>query len=211
MGKIIYIDDTSESTQYLCKVDKRFARVYSLIGPITYQVHEGGYAFVNYEIVEQMLSKKVGTIIYNRLLDICSGNVSPEVIASLSDEQIRSIGTSSKKVEYIRSLTDAVLYGRLVFDSFGDLSDANVIKQLTSVKGIGRWTAKMYLIFCLNRPDVIPYEDVAFLQGFAWAYNTNIIDKSSVENTCKQWSPYASIASRYMYRALDGGYTNSML
>lgn len=211
MGKIISIDNTSESIQYLCKIDKHFARVYSLVGPITYQVHDGGYAFVVHEIIEQMLSKKVGTIIYNRLLDICSGNISPEVIESLTDDQIRSIGTSSKKVEYIRSLTDAVLSGRLVFESFGDLSDANVIKQLTSVKGIGKWTAKMYLIFCLDRLDVLPYEDVAFLQGYAWAYNTKKIDKASVAKTCKKWSPYASIASRYMYRALDGGYTKTKL
>ena len=193
--------------QYLCKKDKHFAKAYSLIGPITYQVHEGGYAFMVHEIIEQMLCKKIGTVIYGRLVDMCGGSVTPESIDKLTDEQIMSIGTSNSKVKYIRSLTEEVISGRLVFSELESLSDADVMKRLMAIRGIVKWTAKMYLIFCLDRQDILPIEDVAFLQGYAWPYNTKKIDKASVEKNCKKWSPYSSIATRYMYRVLDGGYT----
>ena len=156
MSKHITIDDSSACIQYLCKKDKHFAKVYSLIGPITYQVHEGGYAFIVHEIIEQMLSVKVGTVIYGRLVDICGGSVTPESVGQLTDEQIRSIGTSSSKVKYLRSLTEEVTSGRLVFSELESLSDADVMKRLMTVRGIGKWTAKMYLIFCLDRQDILP-------------------------------------------------------
>lgn len=85
------------------------------------------------------------------------------------------------------------------------LNDADVIKQLTPIKGIGQWTAKMYLIFVLNREDILPIEDVAFLQSYKWLYKTNDVSKESIQKKCRKWKPYSSIAARYMYRALDIG------
>ena len=76
-----------------------------------------------------------------------------------------------------------------------------------SIHGIGRWTAKMYLIFVLDRQDILPYEDVAFLQGYRWMYKTDITTKDSVLKKCAKWKPYSSIAARYLYRALDMGLT----
>lgn len=87
------------------------------------------------------------------------------------------------------------------------MSDQEIIRELTSIKGIGIWTAKMYLIFVLDRPNVLPYEDGAFLQAYRWAYKTDNLSPDAIKKKCKKWSPYSSIAARYLYRALDTGLT----
>ena len=106
-------------------------------------------------------------------LRICVlGNITVTAINSLSDEQIRNIGTSAAKVSYIRALTNAIVSDAINLTELPRLDDREIIKTLTSVKGIGNWTAKMYLIFVLNRQDVLPTEDVAFLQAYEWLYKT---------------------------------------
>lgn len=154
-----------------------------------------------------MLSIKAGAKIYARLEELCNGKISVEAIDSLTDEQIRSIGTSSSKVAYIRGATEAVKSGIIDFSTLPLMNDADVMKNLTSLKGIGNWTAKMYLIFVLDRPDILPTEDVAFLQAYEWLYKTKDRSKESVEKRCKKWKPYSSVAARYLYRALDNGLT----
>ncbi len=131
----------------------------------------------------------------------------PSKVDKLSDEQIKSIRTANSKVTYIRSITDAVLNGELDFDSFKNMNDSGVFKYLTSFKGIGKWTANMYLIFVLNRMDILPTNDAAFLQSYEWLYKTTDRSDVSIRNKCKKWKPYSSIASRYLYRALDSGLT----
>lgn len=90
-----------------------------------------------------------------------------------------------------------------------ELDDESVIKQLTAIKGIGNWTAKMYLIFVLDRQDILPTEDVAFLQAYKWLYKTTDRSPASITNKCTKWKPYSSIAARYLYRALDSGLTKT--
>ena len=93
------------------------------------------------------------------------------------------------------------------FDALTEMTDQDVIRQLTAVRGIGNWSAKMYLIFVLNRPDVLPFEDVAFLQGYGWLFNTDDWRPAAVKKKCRKWRPYTSIAARYMYEVLDRGLT----
>lgn len=87
------------------------------------------------------------------------------------------------------------------------MPDKEVMKVLTSIKGIGNWTAKMYLLFFLKREDILPYEDGAFLQAYKCLYNTKIVKPESIARKCKKCKPYTSIGARYMYRALDTGLT----
>lgn len=209
MPNMITLDHDTKSIQYLCKKDKRLAKVISTIGPITYQPHSDSYSFLIHEIIEQMLSVKAGAKIYGRLEELCGGKICVPAIKQLSDEQIRGIGTASSKVKYIRGLTDAVESGYLDFKKLETMNDDEVISKLTSLHGIGTWTAKMYLIFALNRQDILPYEDVAFLQGYEWLYKTKDRSKVAVEKKCKKWRPYSSIAARYLYRALDSGLTKN--
>ena len=208
MSEVITLDINSPPVQYLCKKDKRLAKVISMVGPITYSPHEDDpYRFLVHEIIEQMLSVKAGQKIFLRLEELCAGEINPEKIAQLTDEQIRSTGTSNAKVEYIRNLTNALESGSLSFDKLPGMSDTEVIHEMTKIRGIGAWTAKMYLIFVLNRPDILPVEDGAFLQGYRWAYKTDDCNPASITKKCKKWKPYSSIAARFFYRALDMGMT----
>ena len=204
----IVLDENTESIQYLCSRDKRLAKVISMVGPIEYCPHtENPYAFLVHEIIEQMLSVKAGTVIYGRLSALCNDSVTPQAIDALTIEEIKSIGTSATKAASIKDMTSKIISGELDLSSFSALSDDAVIKQLLSLRGIGLWTAKMYLIFVLNRPDVLPYEDVAFLQAYGWMYKTDDRSKETVQKKCSKWKPYSSIAARFLYRALDTGLT----
>ncbi len=208
MPNVVTLDMNTPSVQYLCQKDKRLAKVISMVGPISYVLHEEDtYSFLVHEIIEQMLSVKAGQKIYGRLEELCNGTITPERIRELTDEQIRGTGTSNAKVEYIRNITNAIIDRELNFEKMQQLSDKEVIATLTKIRGIGNWTAKMYLIFVLNRQDVLPFEDGAFLQVYRWMYKTQNFSEKAVIAKCKKWSPYSSVASRFCYRALDAGMT----
>lgn len=207
MSDVITLDAGTESVKYLYQKDKRLAKVISMIGSITYKPHEDSYRFLVETILGQMLSNKVASIINRRLEELCSGSITTIAINSLTDNELKSIGTSNSKVAYIRNLTTAVKSGEIDFISFSNMSDAEVIIKLTSIRGIGNWTAKMYLIFVMNRQNVLPFEDVAFRQAFNWAYKTENYSSAVVTAKCKKWEPYSSIAARFLYRALDSGLT----
>lgn len=182
MGKVIALNSESKSIQYLIRKDKRLAKVISMVGDISYIPHsDDPYSFLIHEIIEQMMSIKAGQKIYNRLEILCNGNVTPDAISKLTDEQIRSTGTSNAKVSYIRNVTNAVETGQLDFMALSIAPDEEVIKILTSLRGLGTWTAKMYLLFVLNRQDVLPYEDGAFLQSYRWLYKTDDCSPSSIK------------------------------
>lgn len=204
---IILLNDESDEIKYLCSKDKRLAKLISIIGPISYSTYKDPYVFIVHEIIEQMLSIKAATKIFERLENLCEGNISPATINSLTDEQIKSIGTSNSKVSFIRAVTNAVETKELDFSVLPTLSDKEAFSALTKVRGIGKWTAKMYLMFVLNRQDVLPAEDAAFLQAYKWLYKRDNDSKEEIEKRCKKWKPYSSIASRYLYRALDSGLT----
>ena len=208
MPNVITLDMDTPSVQYLCKQDKRLAKIIEMVGPISYVTHEKEiYSFLVHEIIEQMLSVKAGQKIFNRLEVLCGGKVTPEQVSALSDTQLRSTGTSNAKVEYIRNITNAIADGTLDFKSINGLSDEEIIKSLTKIRGIGKWTAKMYLMFVLDRPDILPVEDGAFLQVYRWMYKTEDCREKTVYKKCNKWKPYSSTASRFCYRALDAGMT----
>ena len=135
-----------------------------------------------------------------------------EVVLCLGGiEELRQTGMSQAKAQYIKILTEAILNDQLILQELESKTDQDVIQELTALRGIGNWTAKMYLIFVLDRPDVLPYEDGAFLQAYRWLYNTEDCKPESIKKKCKKWSPYSSTAARYLYRALDSGMTKSKL
>lgn len=210
MASTITLTQESESIIHLCKKDKRLAKVISAIGPITYQNTEEPYVFLVETIIGQMLSNKVAAIMCDRLSNLCNGDICPEAIASLSDEELRSIGISGSKVNYIRNLTNEIAKGNIVFSTIENGTDDEVMKYLTSIKGIGKWSAKMYLIFVLDRQNVLPVEDMAFLQSYGWLYKTKDYKPAAVATKCKKWTPYSSIAARYLYIALDAGMTKEV-
>lgn len=207
MTLIQHLDADTPAVQYLASKDKHLAKVMAMVGPLDYQVETDGYAFLTSQIVGQMLSNKVAAVLTNRLTKLCHGKISPATISQLTAEQIHQIGLSYPKIGYIHNLTAAITKKELVLDELATLPDQEIIETLTKIKGIGNWSAKMYLIFSLDRPNVLPYEDLAFLQGYGWTYKTNDYRAKSVQKKCHKWRPYTSIAARYMYQALDLGLT----
>lgn len=183
------------------------AKVIDLVGTITYKPYSDPYSFLVSTIIGQMLSNKVADIICERLEKHCDGHITPAKIDELTDSQIKSIGTSNSKVKFIRELTNSIKNKDINLKQITDMNDEDAIKVLTSIHGIGTWSAKMYLIFVLNRQNILPYEDMAFIQGYKWCYNTNRIDKDSITKKFKKFEPYRSIVARYLYKALDGGFT----
>lgn len=209
MNDIQVLNLNVPEVQFLCRKDKRLAKVISMVGEITYESHIDEYAFLTHEIIEQMLSVKAGKKIYDRLVEACGGSVTPESVAALSDEAVRATGTSNAKASYIRGMTNAVITGQINFQAFYSMSDEEVRKVLTSLYGIGDWTAKMYLIFVLDRKNILPFEDGAFLQSYRWLYRTEDCAPVTVKRKCAKWEPYSSIAVRYLYRVLDSGLTKN--
>ncbi|NLT46231.1 MAG: DNA-3-methyladenine glycosylase 2 family protein [Thermotogaceae bacterium] len=197
----------SPSIQHLCKADKRLAKTIGLVGQIRYRSHSDRFAFIVHEIIEQMLSAKAGNRIYARLRELCSGRISPASILKHSEDEIKGIGTARSKARAILGVAEAIREKKLDLKAFDTQSDEEVIRNLTMLRGIGPWSAKMFLIFCLDRPDVVPFEDVAFLQGLSWTYGREIRTRDEVLKVCRKWHPYASIGARYMYYALDMGLT----
>jgi len=198
-----------EKIHYLQTADSRLGKVIERIGVIDYPntIHSDSFLFLVREIVGQMISSNVKKIIWERFTVLCNNTISPSTISRLSLEQLWSIGLSRSKSSYILNLAKLVSNNEINFEKLETMPDDEVMKVLTSIKGIGNWTAKMYLLFFLQREDILPYEDGAFLQAYKWLYNTKAIKPESIARRCKRWKPYTSIGARYMYRALDTGLT----
>ena len=156
-------------------------------------------------IVFQQLSTKAATTIYNRLLERMPGGVAtPLALASLSDAELRAAGISRQKASYLRDLGSRVAAGEVPLESIDALPDEEVIEALTRVKGIGRWTAEMFLIFRLQRPDVLPVADLGILNAIQKAYRLRKKPTAKrLQKIGEPWRPYRSIACWYLWRSLD--------
>ena len=199
-----------DEIQHLKKADVRLSKVIDKIGNLDYSAynnHPDSFLFLVREIVGQMISSSVKKVIWGRFVVLCDNAITPSTVSKLRLEQLRSIGLSQSKSSYILNLAQLVSNNEIDFEKLETLPDDEVMKVLTSIKGIGNWTAKMYLLFFLQREDILPYEDGAFLQAYKWLYNTKVIKPESIARRCKKWKPYTSIGARYMYRALDTGLT----
>ena len=195
---------------HLKSCDKRLAKVIDTIGELdfhNYNQSSDSFQFLVREIVGQMISSSVKRIIFERLLNICNNELTVSNILKLEINDLRSIGLSQSKSRYIINLAKRVDNKEINFDKISSLSNEEASSELKKIEGIGNWTSKMYLIFFLQREDVLPFEDGAFLQAYRWLYNTSITKPSSVESKCRKWKPYTSIGARYLYRALDTGLT----
>jgi DNA-3-methyladenine glycosylase II len=163
------------------------------------------YATAAEAIVSQQLSAKAAATIYRRVVALMPGErMSPANLLGASDEQLRSAGLSRAKLSYLRDLSARVLDGRLHLQKFDDMDDDAVIAELTAVKGIGRWTADMFLIFKLQRPDVLPVGDVGIINAMTRAYGLRKPPAPArMEKIAEPWRPYRSIACWYLWCSLE--------
>lgn len=158
-------------------------------------------------IVYQQLSGKAAGTIHRRLLDALGGDDTPgaESIAAASDETLRGAGLSRNKMLSLQALAAAQLAGELPDESrIDDYDDADLIERYSAVRGIGRWTVEMLLLFHLGRPDVMPIHDLGVRKGYAITYGRDELPKpKQLERECDIWRPYRSVGSWYMWRATE--------
>lgn len=192
-----------EAVRYLCEHDWRLAHLIDHVGPLTYRTAGTCFEALAHSIIEQMLTMKAGDVIRGRLVEKCGGILTPESVGALSQDEIRSCGMSRTKARSLHALADYALEHDL--DELAVLPDEEVRAALVALPGIGRWTADMYLLFYLGREDILPVEDAAVRQVFAWLYHAPMTNRDVVSAVCDVWHPHCSIAIRYMYRALDAG------
>jgi DNA-3-methyladenine glycosylase II len=155
-------------------------------------------------ITGQQLSTKAATTIYNRLVTLMPGGVTPEAMVALTDDQLRSAGMSRQKITYFRDLCDKCASGVVPLASLESMTDEDVIVALTTVKGIGRWSAEMFLMFRLHRPDVLPVDDLGIVNAVKNVYRLRKRPNADrIRKIGEAWRPYRSVASWYLWRSLD--------
>jgi len=168
------------------------------------QYHEPTFRALVRSIVFQQLHGKAARAIFDRLQQKAGGEVTPESILKLRPTQMRALGLSKQKLSYIRDLARKTRDGVVEFERFAQMSDEEVIAELTQVKGIGEWTAHMFLMFALRRPNILPTGDFGVRNAIRKAYGMKVMPKPrTMERIAKSWHPYCSVASWYMWRSLD--------
>jgi DNA-3-methyladenine glycosylase II len=192
---------------HLKKVDPVMADVIGRVGRCTLEPRAEWTHFDSLvrSIVYQQLSGKAAATIHGRVLTLIGdGSEAPARIVATSHDALRAAGLSNQKASYVRNLAEHVLDGSLPVDSLHELSDDEIIAALTQVKGIGRWSAQMFMMFRLGRPDVLPDLDLGVQKGIQKAYRLRKLPTpKQVVTRGAKWAPYRTVASWYMWRILE--------
>jgi DNA-3-methyladenine glycosylase II len=191
---------------HLKKADPLLGSVIDRVGAYRMEYRDPDFQTLVRSIVYQQLSGKVATVIFNRLAALLpEGQITPEAILKLTPLKMRRAGLSKQKTVYIRDLARKTVRGKIRFDGLNELADADVIQHLTQVKGIGVWTAHMFLMFALRRPDVLPIGDLGVRSAIRKVYGLEELPHpKQVEELALSWRPYCSVASWYLWRSLEG-------
>ena len=193
-----------KAVYHLKKSDAVLASIIEQVGPCRIAYREPTFEALARSIVFQQLSTKAARTIYDRLATAAGGALTPESIQNLSVGEMRRAGLSKQKISYIRDLAEHALSGRVDFTRLPSMTDVEVIETLTDIKGIGVWTAHMFLLFALRRPNVLPVGDLGVRTAIKRAYNKRTLPKPAhIEKLARSWHPYCSIASWYLWRSLE--------
>lgn len=192
-----------EEIEYLKSKDKILGEVIEKIGHIERVTDTDLFSSVVHHIIGQQISTKAQETIWQRLKDEL-GEVNAENIYKTDISRLQSLGMSFRKAEYIKDFADKVHSGNFALQDISEMSDEEAIKALASLKGIGVWTAEMILLFCLQRPDVFSFDDLAIQRGLRMVYHHRKIDRKLFEKYRRRFSPYCSVASLYLW-AVSGG------
>jgi DNA-3-methyladenine glycosylase II len=189
---------------HLKKSDPILAAIIDRVGPYKMQYGEPTFHTLAESILYQQLNGKAAATIFDRFTAAAGDPLTPKGILKLSDAEMRAIGLSRQKTSYLRDLAEKTDAGLLQFDRLADLSEAEVIAHLTQVKGIGVWTAHMFLMFTLRRADILPTGDYGIQAAIKKHYKKRKWPKPAVmQKIAKPWEPYRSIACWYLWRSLD--------
>jgi len=198
----------AKSNDFLAHFRRRdpiMARAIERVGPFTLKPTRDRFAMLVRSIISQQISTSAARSILARVTTLMGDNgIQPLTLQKLSAEQLRAAGVSPQKIGYLKDLAEKVSSGAVRLDRIGRRADEQVIEELTQVKGIGRWTAQMFLIFSLGRPDVFPHDDLGVRAAIKRLYGLDEMpDKQTSLAIGSRWTPYSSVASWYCWRVLE--------
>ena len=195
-----------DPVRYLSKVDPQLGTLIRTIGKYSIKIRANAFQSLVESIIYQQLAGSAANVIYGRFIKYYNNVMpTPMEIISTSDIELKSkVGLSSKKVQYLKDLSTRVVEQKLDLDLLSTISDEEVINQLIQVKGIGRWTAEMFLIFCLGRPDILPVTDLGIRKAMQKLYSIPELPKPEEMLAIAQpWRPYRTIATWYLWKSLS--------
>jgi len=193
-----------KAINHLKKSDPVMRAIIERVGPCRMEFGEPVFHSLAEAIVYQQLNGKAAVTIFKRFTALAGEPVTPEGIAKLTADQMRSVGLSKQKSSYLRDMAERAIRGELNFTRLPEMTDEEVIKHLTQVRGVGVWTAHMFLMFTLKRPNVLPTGDFGVQMAIKKQYNKRKMPRPlQMEKIAKPWEPYRSIACWYLWRSLD--------
>ena len=199
----VYFAYGEAELDYLRKKDKRLAAVIDRVGHIDRAVDPDLFSSVIHHIIGQQISTKAQATIWQRMQDAL-GEVNAETVLAAGVPWLQSLGMTFRKAEYITDFAGKIHTGAFDLDTVEHMSDEDAIRELSALKGIGVWTAEMILLFCMQRPDIFSYDDLAIQRGLRMVYHHRSIDRKLFEKYRRRFSPYGSVASLYLW-AVAGG------
>ena len=194
----MYFAYGEKETAYLKKKDKRMAEVIDRIGHVERKVDTDLFSAVVHHIVGQQISTKAQETIWQRMLSAV-GEVNAETVLAAGVPKLQSLGMTFRKAEYITDFAEKVHTGAFDLEGIWRKSDEEAIRELSSLKGIGVWTAEMLMIFSLCRPDVLSWGDLGIRRGMALLYGDRELTRERFERRRKRYSPYGSVVSLYLW------------
>ncbi|MDE0260991.1 MAG: DNA-3-methyladenine glycosylase [Bryobacterales bacterium] len=195
----------AKADEHLARACPHMARLVREHGPCALQLHPEPFQMLVRSITAQQISGAAARSIIRRLEGtIKPARITSAAVADCGEESLRRAGYSARKASYLLGLAREVLDGSLDFDSLATRPDDEIVERLTKLRGIGVWTAQMYLIFCLGRPDVLPYDDLGVRQALKNFHGLEELPrKREAIELAVPWRPYASVASWYCWRSID--------
>ncbi len=200
----MYFEYGSREIEFLKERDKLLGAAIDRIGPIQRAVESDIFSSVVHHIIGQQISTSAQATIWQRLNGRVK-EINAVTVYELGVNELQKLGMTFKKAEYISDFADRVRNGDFNIEELYNLSDTEVIKKLSALKGIGVWTAEMLLIFCMQRPDIVSYGDLAILRGMRMLYHHRSIDRDKFAKYAKRYSPYGTVASLYLWAIAGGG------
>jgi len=199
----VYFAYGERELSYLRQKDKRLGAVMDRIGHIDRAVDPDLFSSVVHHIIGQQISTKAQATIWQRIHDTL-GSINAETILKAGVPALQALGMTFRKAEYITDFAEKIHTGAFRLDEVARMNDEDAIRALSSLKGIGVWTAEMILLFCMQRPDIFSYDDLAIRRGLRMVYHHREIDRARFEKYRRRFSPYGSVASLYLW-AVAGG------
>ncbi len=192
-----------EACQHLMKKDRVMRKLIPLFGDARLVTRGDAFVTLARSIVGQQISVKAAQSVWDRFTAL-TRRVTPASVLKMNIDDMRAAGLSVRKVEYLVDLALHFQDGKLSFKQWPDMDDEDIIDELVAVRGIGRWTAEMFLIFHLMRPNVLPLDDVGLINGISKNYfSGDTVSRSDAREVALAWAPFCSVATWYIWRSLD--------